>query len=159
MTEPNSDQVTEDGWVPEFDGQRPPFAKDNTLAVKSGYRSERYVEPLATEIVAAAVEDAPYLDQPKYRATVMAWAREEARVRLLSDYIERVGLVDDQGHVVAAEGALHRAETRASNLRSALGLTPMSRARLGRDVAQSQVSITAQLAAYRAAQQKETDGA
>jgi hypothetical protein len=124
----------------------PPAEPGNFLALKHGAKSPRIVDPLAAEIVAEAVADAPYLDQPKYRATVMAWAREEARCRLLSDYIERVGLVDDQGNVARAEGALHRAETRAANLRTACGLTPMSRARLGRDVAQAQVSLTQQLA-------------
>lgn len=136
--------------------RHPDFEVGNVVAVKAGHRSPKIVDPLAADIVAEAVQDAPYLAEPKYRATVLAWAREEARCRLLAEYLDRQGLFDAEGRLRPAEAAMHRAETRASNLRSRLGLDPLSRARLGRDVASAQVSVTTLLAERR--KDREQDG-
>ena len=121
--------------------RHPDFAEGNAHALVHGARSPRVIDPLAAEVVAEAVEDAPYLAEPKFRASVMAWAREEARCLVLADYLDVNGLHDEEGHLRPAEQAMHRAETRAANLRSRLGLDPLSRARLGKDVAQT-VSLT-----------------
>ena len=128
----------------------PDFERDNTAALKHGARSPRVVEPRVADLVAATVEATPYLDRPEYRAAVVAWARAEVQAQLLQAWVDEHGLVDENGQVARAEGALHRAETRAANARARLGLDPLSRARLGKDVTASEVSLTALLAARRA---------
>jgi hypothetical protein len=40
----------ENGWTPEFPGQRQPFTDGNEAAVTHGARSERRVGPLAEQI-------------------------------------------------------------------------------------------------------------
>lgn len=121
--------------------RHPDFPVGNTLAVKSGARSPRVVEPLAAELVAVATEDAPWLLEGRYAATVQAWARAEAQARLLDAWLLEQGLHDDQGRLRNAEQALHRAETRAANLRTSLGLTPLAAARLGRDRASTALDL------------------
>jgi len=141
-----------EGWTPEFDGQRPPFPPGNDLGVKlqpghelstrHGAYSPRRVEPLAAELVDQVLDDPdiPYLQMPSYRLAVWAWARAEAQVQLLTEYLadrageSGVGDLDDES-IRAAYLLLHRAEARADRSRSKLGLDPLSRARLGRDVA------------------------
>lgn len=118
-------------WTPAFPGQRPPFQPGHTLSLRHGARSPRVVDPLADSILQRAVEDAPWLSEPKYAATVRAWARAEAQAELLTAWLDEHGLHDEEGRLRYAEQALHRAETRAMNLRSRLGLDPISRARLG----------------------------
>mgnify|MGYP005813185535 CR=1 FL=1 len=130
--------------------RHPPFEKDNTLQLRHGARSPRVVNPLADALVAEAVEASPYLQAPEYEAAVQAWARAEAQAMLLQKWVDDNGLVNRFGKVSDVEQALHRAETRAANARARLGLDPLSRARLGRDVTASQVSVSALLAARRA---------
>ena len=117
------------------------FEPGNALAVKSGARSPRIVEPLVAELVAVATEDAPWLAEGRYSATVQAWARAEAQARLLDAWLLERGLHDDKGRLRNAEQALHRAETRAANLRTSLGLTPLAAARLGRDRASAALDL------------------
>jgi hypothetical protein len=143
-----------DDWTPAFPGQRPPFRPGHAVRKTHGARHPATIDPIAAEIVAEAVEAAPYLNEVGYRATLHAWAREEARCRLLSEYLDREGLHDQDGRLRPAEQAMHRAEVRASNLRKELGLTPLSRARLGRDITQAQVSITQALAARQAERER-----
>jgi hypothetical protein len=98
--------------------------------VRHGANSDRQVAPLADLILRQAVEDTPWLMEPRYAPSVRAWARSEAQALLLTDYLETEGLHDSEGHLRPAEQALHRAETRAANLRKDLGLTPLSAARI-----------------------------
>jgi hypothetical protein len=153
--------VTDDsaaGWVPEFEGQRPPFQPGNTvgrqveagneLAAKHGAYSPRRVDPLARDLVDLMLDDPAlgYLKAPAYRPELWAWARAEARVQLLEEYLGgRVSddeAVPDPGdeRVRSAELALHRAEARAASGRNRLGLNPLARAKLGKDVAQGQAA-------------------
>jgi hypothetical protein len=127
--------------------RHPDFTEGNVVALKHGAGSPRVVDPLAAELVADALTAVPDLERPEYRATVEAWAREEARCRLLSAWLNQHGLMDDEGRLRPAEQALHRAETRATNLRSRLGLDPLSTARLGRDKAQARAMSMALLMA------------
>lgn len=127
--------------------RHPDFTEGNAVALKHGAGSPRVVDPLAAEIVAEAVEAVPDLERPEYRAVVEAWAREEARCRLLSAWLDQHGLMDDEGRLRPAEQALHRAETRATNLRSRLGLDPLSAQRIGRDKAQTRALSMALLMA------------
>jgi hypothetical protein len=130
-------------WVPAFPSQRPPFQPGNTLAATyHGAYSPRKVDPLATELVAAVLDDpqASHAHAPHHRPALWAWARAEAQVQLLTEYLaekadaagDGIGdLYDDR--VKAAYLLLHRAEARAMSGRARLGLDPLSQARLGRD--------------------------
>lgn len=137
------------GWVPEFEGQRPPFngPPGNTLALQHGAYSPRRVDPLAQRFVDAVLADPQVTwltaaDQP----ALFALGRAEAKVQLFEDYLQ--GLAEEEGReladleskrVQAAHTHLHKAETRAATLRSQLGFTPLARARLGRDNAAASV--------------------
>lgn len=128
-------------WTPAFPGQRPPFRPGQAVRLTHGAYHPETVDPIAAEIVAEVVEAEPYLAEVRYRATLHAWAREEARCRVLADYLDREGLHDQEGRLRPAEQAMHRAEVRASNLRKELGLTPLARARLGRSAQDSGPTI------------------
>lgn len=144
--------------VPAFEGQRPPFQPGNTigrrlqpgheLSTRHGAYSPRKVDPLAREIVEAILEDPTtpmHVTAAAYRLELWALGRAEARVQLLTEWLDEVAgdrLVAPPGshRVKAANLELHRAETRAASARSRLGLTPVSAAKLGKNVAQGQVA-------------------
>lgn len=81
----------EDGWAPEFPGQRPPFEPGHELSMTAGHRSERKVGPLADQIAHDLLTDPdvpPHIREPLFAASVQAWARAEAVVRLLWQWLE-----------------------------------------------------------------------
>lgn len=137
-----SDDPTPAEWVPQFPGQRPPFQPGHELSTQHGAHSPRKVDPLAKELADGLLADPAmtFAHAPAFRPAVWAWARAEAQVQLLSDYLEQRGkggvgdLADER--VKTAYLLLHRAEARALSGRRQLGLDPLSRARLGKDVAQ-----------------------
>jgi hypothetical protein len=157
-----TDQATT--WVPAFPSQRPPFQKGNQLAATyHGAYSPRRVDPLAAELVAVVLDDpqAAHAHASHHRPALWAWARAEAQVQLLTEYLavkaesagDGIGDLDDD-RVKAAYLLLHRAEARALSGRARLGLDPLSQARLGRDRAAASVdmaSLMAQLAKLEAA--------
>jgi hypothetical protein len=87
----------EDGWEPEFPGQRPPFAPGNRLAVggvgdlRHGAYPPRRTDPLAAELVDLVLTDpaTQYLQAPHWRPAVWAWAKAEAQCQLLEEYLAR----------------------------------------------------------------------
>jgi hypothetical protein len=135
----------------------------NAPTTTHGARSPRRVKPLAKRLRRAllAAEDCPqYLKDPMWGPAIDAWAFTEARVRLLrewiadKDFIAAIEETTDEEeetafaggksrrvshsrHVRSAADELHRAETLAATLRARLGLDPVARARLGRDVSQA----------------------
>src|SRR5487761_1820062 len=151
----------EDGWQPEFDGQRPPFTPGNESAVVHGARSERHVGPLAAQIAADLLADPdtpPHLHEPLFASAIQAWARAEAVCRLLWQWLDGkdvVGALSDLATTTedeeASGGMVHRKsvtrhmpsvleqlrkfESQAANLRARLGLDPASAAKVGRDLA------------------------
>lgn len=139
----------------------PPFEPGNQVALKHGAYQPRRFEPLALELVESTLTEAGreggqtgYLLEASYRAALWAWARTEARVQLVSEWlIDRGAELDVDGEVLGAASLLNRLEARAESLRARLGLDPLSRARLGRDVASAQVDM-AQLMA-RAGEEKD----
>lgn len=141
-------------WVPAFEGQRPPFTPGHTKSLQHGTWSERTLAPVVGSILeyTLADEGTAYLREPRYRAALEGWARAEAKVLLLERYLarraeeagEEAGDLGDK-RVETAYRELHKAEKRAESGRSALGLTPMSRVRLGRDVAATQVDLASLL--------------
>lgn len=135
--------MSEQEWVPEFEGQRPPFQPGNQLATAThGAYSPRKVDPLAGDLVAGVLDDPGlvYLHAARWRPALWAWARAEAQTQLVSEWLAGEGEhagngVGDLGdeRVRSAYVVLHRAETRATTGRTRLGLDPLSAARLGRD--------------------------
>lgn len=129
--------------------QRPPFRPGHTLSLKHGAYSPRRVEPLAEELVESTLAAAAdrgsvtaYLSEPSYRPSLWAWARAEAKVQLLTEWLmDRGGDLDEDGEVRSAAALLERVERRAVTLRARLGLDPLSRAKLGRDVAAGSLSV------------------
>jgi hypothetical protein len=157
---PGTGRLADGSWVPAFPGQRAPFAEGNQVAVTHGAESERSVAPLAQRIETALLEDADtpdYLRAPSYLPAVRAWARAEAVASLLWGFLagqdaqaaltetitgeeteeSSKGTVKRRSvsrRVVSVLSELHRAETRAMNLRGRLGLDPLSRAKIMKDL-------------------------
>lgn len=138
--------------------QRPPFELGNELSLKHGSYSPRRVDPLTESILFSVLAEAEvpgastsYLAEASFRPQLWAWARTEARVQLVSEWLMDHGgdLVDTEGEAGAVRSAakhLNRLEAHAQKLRAELGLTPLSRARLGRDVAATKVDVAQLLA-------------
>lgn len=124
-----------------------PFQPGHTLSTRHGAYSPRRVDPLAAQLVDAVTEAATYLDDACYAPALWAWARAEARVQLLTEWIDEHGLLDEDGKPRGAADLLIRCERLAAEGRARLGLDPLSRARLGRDVTAAQVDLAQLLAA------------
>jgi hypothetical protein len=122
----------------------PPFEKGNLARLTHGARSARIYTPIAQDITAATRPHAPWWT-PADEPTVQAWAIEEARAQLLRLWLaDRGSEIDDEtADVVGVSKQLDRIVTRCESLRSKLGLDPLSRARLGRDVAQGAAAASA----------------
>lgn len=159
----------------------PPAEPGNELATRHGAHSERHVGPLAEQIATALLADPDtpqYLREPSYAATVRAWSRAEAVVDLLWRWLEQhdldAALTDvtstdedttnakgrsskrtTSRHVESVLAQLHRHEVRAMNLRSRLGMDPLSRARLGKDVAAQRVDLARMFAEMQQADDKD----
>ena len=154
-------------WVPAFPGQRPPFQPGNELAATyHGAYSPRRVDPLAAELVAGVLEDpqASHAHASHHRPALWAWARAEAQVQLLTEYLavkaeatgDGIGDLDDD-RVKAAYLLLHRAETRAMSGRARLGIDPLSQARLGRDKAAAGIDVAMIMAQLHKLEQQGVD--
>ncbi len=113
----------------------------NQLAEKHGAWSSRVFDPVAKELVAAVLTQVTYLAEPSYEAAIWAWARAEARVLVLSAWLDEQGPLDENGAPRPALAALKDFENLAARQRQRLGLDPLSRAQLGRDVAAQQVDL------------------
>lgn len=148
MTDLERRRMTPPGWTPAWPGQRPPVGPGNTLGLRHGAWSRALVVPAAEAIVAALLPTLPsYLHETRYRPALHAYAVCLARIERVEQYLEDQAVtgvpaeLDADGSVKAATSLLGRLEGAADRHRSSLGLTPMSAARLGKDVAQT-VSLT-----------------
>lgn len=119
----------------------------NFIALKHGATSPRIVDPLAEEIIESIRDQVTWLT-PADEPALLAWGRAEAQCQLLTTYLASAAELTEDGvgdldadRIKAAYLLLHRAETRASTLRTQLGLTPLARAKLGRDVAAGKVDM------------------
>ena len=148
----------------------PPFEAQNTAAVTHGIHSARMLVPLAEAILAERKADdkwPAYLDEPFYASAVSAWARAEAAVLLYTRYMEQQDPEEWSTELGEAEEEItgdgtkggdstrrsrnrkrmptleqwRKLEQHASLMRTKLGLDPLARARLGRDVASSQADM------------------
>jgi hypothetical protein len=127
------------------------------------------VGPLASEIERAARESEgwpSYLEAPEYGPAVRAWARAEAVLELLTAYVSERDIGDaltevysedvDERHskgrtrrvssarrTMAAVEMTRRNESVAMHLRDRLGLSPLARSRIDRDVAAAKLDLGA----------------
>lgn len=108
----------------------PPATAGNTLALRHGAYSPRTLQPLAEQLAGGAVDVAPWIAAATFQAAVADWAWVEAEALLLRRYVDEHGPLDTEGEERPAAKRLDRVATRAANLRGALGLDPMSCAKL-----------------------------
>jgi hypothetical protein len=130
-----------DGWA-TWDRRHPPFEPGHELSLRHGAFSDRKVEPRAAEFVEAVLRLAEadgspvgYLADPTYRPALTAWARSEAQQDLLEEFLSELGPIAPDGKVRPAAELLERVARRAERMRARLGLDPLSRASLAKDLA------------------------
>jgi hypothetical protein len=98
---------------------------------------------LTLEQAAAAGSPISYLQDPTYRPAVTAWAQAEIQEALLHEYLADVGgPLDGKGRPLPAAEYLERVARRAERLRARLGLDPLARASLAKDLAVAQTPRT-----------------
>jgi hypothetical protein len=134
-----------DGKGPRRGYSWPTAGPGNTIAETHGAYSTRRVDPRAAEIVAEllALPELPqHLRRPEFGAAVAAWGRAEARVDLMEGWLSAMDTTKPGARLLSVLQALARAESAAARLRSELGLTPMSAARLGRDLSTSRYMLS-----------------
>jgi len=128
------------------------FTAGHEVSLKHGGYSPRRVGPLAAELLEHVTAEAQqpgsptsYLSEAAYRPALTAWAECEARIQLVREFLLRLtdddpdtgrpGDIDGEGAIRPAAELLLRLENQALKHRERLGLDPLARARLGRDVA------------------------
>lgn len=126
------------------------FVIGNLEHLTHGAYCDRVVSPRGEAILEQYRIAAPWL-APVDIGALRDLARTEARVELLETFLaERddgtVPGVSAKGAVQAAADYLLKLQKHATTLRSRLGFDPLSRAKLGRDVAATKVSATQVLA-------------
>lgn len=119
----------------------PPFERGHELSLKYGAHSPRKVDPIAAAFVDGLLEvakdQAPHLLQPIFRPAVEAWARAEARVQLLLDWVGGMTVECQTDHGAGKRSPvelLAKFETQAATARARLGMDPVSAAKLARDL-------------------------
>jgi Sigma-70, region 4 len=91
----------------------------NTRSLTHGAYSAKRIEPRAAELVESAKATVPWLAEPSFEAAVRAWPRAEASVGLLVEYLDRVGMLDEDGEPRSAVNALLKFERTAADARPA----------------------------------------
>lgn len=134
----------------------PPFAPGHELSLRHGAHSARKVNPIADAMLDALMAETQrpgsqvgYLAEASYSPMIRRWAVLEAKCELLRSYLDgftdwetgQPGDIDDAGKVRPAADLLVKVEAQASKLAERLGLDPLSRSKLGRDVAAAQADI------------------
>ena len=120
--------------------RRPPFAPGNELSLRHGVRSPRVLEPVASALLEEVQGDTSlaYLQLPAYRATLGNWARAQAAADLFGTWLFAKPIEEQikpprGGAKTPLDEWLSLVKT-STALADRLGLTPLARARLGRDV-------------------------
>ena len=132
---------------PRAEWSRPPFEPGNQLGTTHGAFSAARVDPVASDLIDAAIEAVPYLGEGAFRPALEAWARAEARARLLASWLDEHGLLDAKGRPRHAAQFAVTVERQAAEARARLGLDPASRAKLERDVSAARFDISREMAA------------
>lgn len=127
-----------DSWTPTHDRQHPPFEAGNDFALRHGARSERRVSVVAGQILEGLLGDPSTPDylvrDESFRPALVAWATAEARVSLINAYLDEQGLekaFSGKGWMLEAS---RKWSVTAANFRTRLGLDPVSRAKILRDL-------------------------
>jgi hypothetical protein len=158
--------VQEQEWTPEFHSQRRPFWPGNDLAEQHGAYSPKRVDPLAAELVAQVLEQAAkpgsrtaYLLDVSYRPALWAWGQAEARVTCFAGkLLEHGDECPGCKRCDAWDLAMRRWQATATTHRQRLGLDPLSRAKLGKDISSAAGSVQlTQLFAQLAEQQRQRE--
>ena len=156
--------VNPDGsnWIPAFPEQRPPFQPGNTLAVTHGTYSPARVDPIAHQYIAEICADpsTAYLKQARYSAALWSWASAQAKVQLLSEWVEDMTLAEStdsaRGQTSPLE-LLRKWMATSQTWAARLGLDPLSAARLGKDVSQGRQADAASMLTTLRAQHEAAD--
>lgn len=140
--------VNPDGtpWEPEFGRQRPPFQPGNALAVTHGAYSRSRTDPIARRFVDEIAADpaTAYLAAPSYHSTLWSWAVLMARCEMIETYIQGMTFEEasqSERGAVSPLDLLARFSRSALTIAKELGLTPLSRARLGKSITSTQVDL------------------
>ncbi|PKW25408.1 hypothetical protein [Phycicoccus duodecadis] len=145
--------MSEVDWSPAFPNQRPPFAPGNTMSLRHGVYSPRRIGERAQTVVDQLLEQAGvgYLAAPEYRASVWRYAQRQARADLMHDrLLEHSESCEEVAGCETCESLERRwreFDTAAAKASERLGLDPLSRARLGKDVAQGRQADAAAIMA------------
>ncbi|MGR6523615.1 hypothetical protein ACU5JM_18430 [Rhodococcus erythropolis] len=124
-----------------------PFVAENFAAKKHGAYSSRVITPLTAEIANAVCAARPDLQKPEMQPAVLAYARTEAQLEVLTAFVDANGSIDeDTGEPTSAEKYRLRIDTQAYKHRERLGLDPLSKAKLGKDIASTQIDLSIILA-------------
>lgn len=106
-----------------------PFQPGNEVGKRHGSYG-REVQPMADALAAELATEAPWTARPAFAAGVAAWGRAEARCLLVGQYLDREGMLDDEGKPRPAVALVVTLERAAANLRARLALDPVSLAKL-----------------------------
>lgn len=124
-----------------------PFVAENFAAKKHGAYSSRVITPLTAEIANAVCAARPDLQKPEMQPAVLAYARTEAQLEVLTAFVDLNGSIDENtGEPTSAEKYRLRIDTQAYKHRERLGLDPLSKAKLSKDIASTQVDLSIILA-------------
>ena len=108
-----------------------PYEEGNTAAQKHGARSPRAIAALAQQFADQAIDANPALGLAAFRWELDAWASAEAIRCLITDHLDDQALVNNRNtprHGLLER--LHAAERSAARGREALGLSPLSAAKV-----------------------------
>lgn len=111
-------------------GEATQFGEGNEVALKHGALSARCVSPIAETIAATIPDVAPWAATPTFAGTCQSLAWTEAQAQLVREYLDEVGLLDDEGKPRPATALLTQLERRAASLRTELGLSPLAMVRI-----------------------------
>jgi hypothetical protein len=146
-------------WVARFPGQRPPWQRGNPyrvgagndLAATHGAYSASRVEPLARKVVKALRADVDYLRAPGFKGELWDYARAQARVLLVQEWLEGMSmdqaagreggtLRGDKENITPFE-VLLEFEARADRLARLIGLYPTVSPELQKKIAQARKTL------------------
>jgi hypothetical protein len=123
------------GWVPAFEGQRPPFEPGNSGGGRppthAAY-SEQTLEPLRLAIEASLAESSPAYAAAEDHARRQL-ANQLARCEQAHRWLHTHGLIDNKGRTWPVVTELVKWENSARTMMRELGMTSLSRAELGLD--------------------------
>jgi hypothetical protein len=147
---PEAQRCTCGRWLPGNNAGRP-FPAGHELRRVHGARSGRALAERtasALEELEAALDGGPG-SEPRYARARQLAAAAIARVLLLEEWLDVVGVLDGKGRIRPAVKALEAAHGAAQRWLVELGMTPRAAAGLGVDLSRAKANLAAELAAER----------